>query len=59
MHDVKVYKCNFCGDEYKWINSVQQHMKKHEGCDGEIRLRSEAHIQSLVWLGIQKWLKDI
>ena len=37
----------FCGDAYKWINSLKQHMKKHEGNDGEIRLLSKAHIRPL------------
>ena len=33
---VKVYKCNFCREKYKWINSLKQHMKKHEGYDEEL-----------------------
>ena len=47
MHEVKVYKCNFCGEEYKWINSLKQHMKKHDGHGNEIRLWSKAHIWPL------------
>ena len=23
MHDVEVPKCNFCGYEYKWVNSLK------------------------------------
>ena len=40
MHGVKVYKCNFCGEEYKWEYSLNRHMKKHEEHNGEIRLAS-------------------
>ena len=40
MHGVKVYKCNFCGEEYKWESSLNRHMKKHEEHNGEIRLAS-------------------
>merc|ERR1711954_320376 len=31
MHGIKIYKCNFCGEEYKWEYSLKRHMKKHEG----------------------------
>ena len=40
MHGIKVYKCNFCGEEYKWEYSLKRHMKKHEGHNGEIGLSS-------------------
>ena len=28
----------FWGKEYKWIKSIKQHMKKHDGHDDEIGL---------------------
>ena len=47
MHDVKVYKCNFCRDEYKWEYSLKCHMKKHEGHDDEIGLPTKAYTPPL------------
>ena len=43
MHGIKVYKCNFCGEEYKWEYSLKHHMKKHEGYNGEIGLPTKAY----------------
>ena len=40
MHGVMVYKCNFCGEEYKWDYSLKHHTKKHEGHNGGIGLAS-------------------
>ena len=35
-YDVKVYKCDYCGDEYKWKCNLKRHMKakKHDEHDG-------------------------
>ena len=43
MHEVKFYKCNLCGKEYKWIDSNKQHMKKHEGHDDKIGLPTKVY----------------
>ena len=43
-YDVKVYKCDYCGDEYKWKCNLKRHMKKkHDGHDGEIGLPTKAY----------------
>ena len=51
MHDVNVYKCNFCGNEYKWEYSLKWHMKKHEGHNGEIWLVRSMPNQNLFGRG--------
>ena len=42
-YDVKVYKCDNCGDEYKWKCNLKCHMKKkkHDGHHGEIGLSKD------------------